>query len=61
MRPLKETDEFVREFTKEAPSTYPEILRIVLDTTGNRAEISAAYTKFIQEKNKKEKKVEQTS
>ena len=52
MRPLKEINEFVREFTKEAPSTYPEILRIVLDTTGNRAEISAAYTKFIQAKTK---------
>ena len=56
MRPLKEIDEFVREFTKDAPATYNEILRLMLDTTANRGEISAAYTKFIQEKNKEKQK-----
>ena len=59
MRPLKELDEFVREFTKDAPATYNEILRLMLDTTANRGEISAAYSQFIREK--KEKKIEQTS
>ena len=56
MRPLKELDQFVREFTKDAPATYDTVLRMTLDTTANRGEISAAYTKFIQEKNKEKQK-----
>ena len=55
MRPLKEIDAFVREFTKDAPATYNEILRLMLDTTANRGDLSAAYSKFIQERNIKEK------
>ena len=63
MRPLKEIDEFVREFTKEAPATYETVLRMMLDTTANRGELSAAYSQFIRDKTnkEKEKKVEQTS
>ena len=56
MRPLKEIDAFVREFTKDAPATYNEILRLMLDTTANRGEISTAYTQFIQQKNKEKQK-----
>jgi len=63
MRPLKEIDAFVREFTKDAPATYNEILRLMLDTTANRGEISAAFSQFIRDKTnkEKEKKIEQTS
>ena len=56
MRPLKELDEFVREFTKDAPATYDTVLRMMLDTTANRGEISAVYTQFIQQKNKEKTK-----
>ena len=61
MRPLKEIDQFVREFTKDAPATYNEILHMMLDTTTNRGEVSAAYSQFIRDKTnkEKEKKVEQ--